>query len=207
MINIERVKNGVVYYYIKDDNNSKNTGIYKKEEDKKPKQIINLEVYDIDITNKNIYIVTKSKTSRSIVRFDLDGNSKKELSDKYIVNQIKCINDNIYFTTTKDYKLYVINKNDKIEKLTNNKVENIKNVVVYKENIFYVNSGNSNTLYKKNSTQDERIIKKNIESVQIDGNVIYYKIKDSIGIYKYDVLTENTAQLTSARTNEYICKN
>ena len=198
------VKNSVIYCYVLDN---KNSGVYKIDiKNNIEKQIILSEIYDFDVTDKNIYIVSKGTTSKSIIRFDLEGKNKKEISGKYIVSGIKCIENKIYFTTTKNSKLYVIYK-DNITKLTENIVKDIKNVVEYDGNVYYINSSDSNTLYLLNQNKNERIIKKNIEDIQIDGNIIYYRIKGLIGIFKYDIESKNTAQVTSVRTSKYICKN
>jgi len=67
----------------------------------------------------------------------------------------------------------------------------------------------NNTLYMINlkTGQEEQIIKKNIESIQVDNNIIYYKLLNTIGIYKYDIETGKGAQITSARTSEFVCIN
>ena len=198
------VKNSVVYCYITDDDC---TGIYKiDKENNIEKQIISSEVYDFDVTEKNLYVLLKGTTSRSIIRYDLEGRNKKDISGKYIVSGIKCIGDKIYFTTSKDNKLYVINK-EKIVKLTDNKVKSIKDIVEYNGNVYYINSSDSNTMYMIDQTKDERVLKKNIQDMQIDANIIYYRINSSIGIYKFDTESKNSAQVTSVRTNKYICKN
>ena len=201
------VNNKTLYYYLEVKKDKEKTGIYKIDKEGTPKLVINEEIFDMCVTDKNIYIIAKGKTSRSIIRYDTSGNNKKEISEKYIVNEIKYINSNVYFTTTKDYSLYVIDKNEKIQKITENKVKAIKNLIVYENNIFYINDSDNSTIYKINEEKEEMVLKKSVESIQVDGNIIYYKIKDAIGIFKYDILTGNTAQITSARTSEYICKN
>ena len=202
------VKNNIIYYYVVDKKDPQNTGVYKIDLNiSSENQIIAAEIFDMDITEKHIYIVSKGTTNRSVLRYDLEGKNKKEISEKYIISGIRCIEDKVYFTTTKNNKLYVIDKNKSITKITNNKIKNIKDVVEYNGNVYYINSSDNNTLYVVNSKTDERVLKKNIIDLQIDRNVIYFRIEGSIGIYKFDTETKNTAQVTSARTNKYICKN
>ena len=200
------VQENNIYYYYVDSKNNKNTGIYVFDTlDNIEKQIISAKIFDFDVSENYIYAVMSGTTSRSIFRFNLQGKFKKEISGKYIVNQIKCIENKVYFNTTKNYKLYYIDNG--INKITDNKVIDIFNVVKYNKNIYYINGSDNNTLYCKSQKSDERIIKKNIDSIEIDENIIYYKIKNTIEIYKYDTNTKNTAQVTSVRTSKYICKN
>ena len=75
--------------------------------------------------------------------------------------------------------------------------------------IYYINKGDGNTLYSLNlkTGKEERLIKKNISSIQMDKNIMYYSQSNSIGIYKYDVLSGKGEQVTSVRTNEFVCIN
>ena len=121
---------------------------------------------------------------------------------------MKCYNGNIYFINSSDSKLYVIKNNgESIIKLSNSKVSN-KQFVVYKDSLLYL-SKKDNSLYKLDlkTNKEEQVIKKNIQSIQNDENILYYKLSNNLGIYKYDILTNKTQQVTSVRTSEYICKN
>ena len=187
---------------------SMDDGIYRYNiESKELKQIIENKAEQLLINNNHIYVITKGKTSRSIIRYDLNGKNKKELSDKYIVSSMYISDEHIFFINLKEEKLYMMTKSgENIKKITDNKVRG-NNVLEYKGNIYYINSSDSNTLYHINlsSNVEEMAVKKNIDSIQIDGNIIYFK--SDIGIYKYNIETGKYEQITSVRALEYVCKN
>jgi len=186
-------------------------GIYKHSLDSgETKKIIDGKSYQIMLDNNNIYVITAGKTSNSIIKYNLNGKKEKELSDKYIVTSMTQTEKSIYFINSKDSKLYVVSKSGgDITKVIDNRISKACNIVCYKDNIFYINGEDNNTLYMYNikTNKQERIVKKNIVSMQIDGNIIYYTISGTIGIHKYDITTGKTVQITSARTSEYVCVN
>lgn len=198
------IKNGKIYIRTSD-------GIYKYDMiTKEQKQIIKGKNYQMIVDNNNIFVIGEGKTSKSIIRYNLNGANKTQLSDTYIVTSMNVINDSIFFVNSKDSKIYMVSKNGSVvKKITDNKIKQNTEIVKYKDNIYYINSNDGNTLYTVNlkTGAEERVIKKNIESVQIDNNIIYYKLMNSLGIYKYDIELGKTAQITSVRTSEYICIN
>ena len=173
-------------------------------------KIIDEKVHQMIVKDNELYVIAPGKTSKSIIRYNLNGKKQQELSEKYIVSNMTVYGDDIYFINSKDSRLYIANKNgDNIEKVLDNKIEKINNIIFYKDIIYYINKDDSNTLYMYNTKtqKQERVIKKNLSSVQVDGSIIYYTVSGAIGIYKYDITTGRTAQITSARTSEYICIN
>lgn len=174
------------------------------------KKIIAGKTYKLLVDVSNIYVITDGKTSKSIVKYNLSGEKDKELTEKYSVSNMYLENNNIYFINAKDSKIYSVSKSGgEVNKITDKKTITKNGIVCYKDSLYYINKDDSNTLYEVNlkTGKQERVIKKDIESVQIDGSNIYYKLSNAIGIYKYDIQTKNTSQVTSARTTEYICIN
>ncbi len=174
------------------------------------KKIIDCKAQQMLLDGNNMYVIAAGKTSASIIKYSLSGRKEKELSEKYIVAGMLLNNDNIYFINSKDSKLYVVSKSGgEIQKVIDNKIAKITDIVFYKDIIYYINKDDSNTLYMCNlkTNVHERVVKKNITSIQIDANIIYYTVGDTIGINKFDVVTGKTAQITSARAEEYICIN
>lgn len=211
--NKEKVLEKEILDYIIKENNiflRTNDGIYKYDiSSKELKQIIKDKADQMLLDSNNIYVIAAGKTSKSIIKYNLKGDGKKQLSDKYIVESIYLSDTNIYFVNSKDSKMYSLSKSGgEITKLTDNKV-NGNNIIEYKGNIYYVNKSDGNTLYDINLKKgtNERVVKMNIESIQMDGTNIYFKLDGAIGIYKYNIETGKTAQVTSARALEYICIN
>ena len=186
-------------------------GIYKYDvTSKEISKIIDGKIYELLADDNNLFLITEGKTSKSIIRYNLNGKNEKQLSDKYIVSNMLLSSNNIYFINSKDSKIYSVAKSGgDIKKISNNKVPGENSMLCYKDNIYYINKDDSNTLYTINlkTGKEERGIKKNIASIQIDSSVIYYNISNSIGIYKYDIETGKSAQVTSARTSEFVCIN
>lgn len=212
---LQLTKRNVTAYDIKENNvyyicsTKKEKGLYKYNlESRKDVKLVSGDFYYIQLADEGIYTTSKATTSKSAVKYGFDGKGKKILSNKYIVSNMTCYNGNIYFINSSDSKLYVIKNNgESIIKLSNSKVSN-KQFVVYKDNLLYL-SKKDNSLYKLDlkTNKEEQVIKKNIQSIQNDENILYYKLSNNLGIYKYDILTNKTQQVTSVRTSEYICKN
>lgn len=183
------------------------TGIYKYNiNSKELKQIIKGKSYQMIVNDSGIYIIAPGKTNKSIIRYNLNGYNKTLLSGTYIASSIRILDNNLYFINSKDAKIYTI-VNDEIKKVTNNKTKS--NIVKYKECIYYINASDNNTLYCTNlqTLEEKRLVKKNIASIQIDANIIYYKLANSLEIHKYDIETGKTSAVTSIRGSEYICIN
>lgn len=197
------ITDSVIYIRKKD-------GIYKYNRvTKETTKIIDGTCYQMTLDNKDLYVITSGKTSKSIVKYNLNGTKKEQLSGTYIVSYMYISNDYIYFINSKDSKVYSISKSGgEIKKIINNEVKN-NGLVEYKGNIYYINKSDGNTLYhiNLNLNTEERVIKKNIESIQINNDIIYFNIANDIEIYKYGINTGKISKITSARTEEYICVN
>lgn len=188
-----------------------NDGVYKYDATSKvANKIIDSKVDKLLADDNNLFVIAEGKTSKSIIRYNLNGKGEKQLSEKYIVSNMYLFGDVIYFINSKDSKIYSVSKSGgEIKKVSDEKAPQENSMVYYKDNLYYINKDDSNTLYRVNVKTGEKVqvIKKNISSVQIDDNVIYYSLSNSIGIYKYDVETGKNAQVTSVRTSEFVCIN
>lgn len=196
--------NNAIYIQTKNDVQRYNT------ETNELKQIIKGKTEKILVSNNSIYVIAAGKTEKSIIRYNLNGEGKKQLSEKYIVKSMKIIEDNVYFVNSNDSKLYVVPKNGgDIKVVSKGKTNSADNLASYNDNIYYINIGDENTLYSHNTKTGEEkcIVKKNISSLQMDGKILYYNLNNSIGIYRLDIESGKTEQVTSARTKQYICKN
>ena len=198
------VTNEKIYIATKD-------GVYVLEENlQDAKKIINHKVQKMVVFGNEIFCIAQGKTNQSIIKYNLNGANKTVVSEKYIVKDFFVTKDKIYFVNSKDSKIYSVTKTgNKIKKITDSKIKANTSIAFYQNNAYYINASDNNTLYKIDLTtnKQEQVIKKNIESIQIDDTIIYYKLYNNLGIYKYEVLTNKTTQITSIRSKEYICKN
>ena len=201
-------------------NTKKDTGIYEvNTETREIKQIIQGTVYQMASDGKYIYIVGPGKTNKSIIRYLLNGSNRTQITDKQIVSRIVLNGDNIYFTNESEGNaLYSVSKSGKnITRRSEGKIyisNNTKkdlvgeNSYAIKEGfIYYINSSKDNTLYSINMTngKEKQLVNKRVDTLQLEGNSIYFKPADSIGMYKYNLESGKSEQVTNARTNEYIC--
>lgn len=199
-------------YYIIDNKlyYSNNDGIYLLENDEK-KQIVKGDIKQFQIEDKFIYVIMPSKTHKSIVRFNLNGKSKLDMTDKQIVSKMLVQNGKVYFINESDKnRLYVTDtKSTKI--IIKNSILNNDNInfAIGNNDIYYINNSSDNTLcrYNLKSGKDEVIVKKNVSDIDLVQNTLYYRIKNNLGIFKLNVETGKKEQLTSARTDEYILIN
>lgn len=196
-----------IYAYIKGGDSS---GVYKINiSTGEEKHIIAGDIYQLEITTNNIYVISNGTTSKSIIRYNLEGEAKQELSEKYIVSNFKIIGNDLYFINS-DEKIYKIS-NKNISKVSDVKagVKSRESLACIENFVYYIDKDDSNALHRINLTNGEniRVVKKSISTMQQDGNIIYYTIPNAIGIFKYEMVTGKDMQVTSARSSEYICKN
>lgn len=197
------VKEGYIFF-------TTNEGIYKYNiNSKESSKIINGKVYQMQVSDNNIYVIADGKTSKSIIKYDLNGGNKQELSESYTVENMYVSQDKILFTNTKDNGIYSVSKNDKKITNTSKNQVNGNNLVEYKGNVYYINKSDNNTLYRINinTQKEEKVVDKNISSIQLVDNIIYYNTANGISIYKYGIETGKTDKVTSVRASEYICIN
>ena len=212
------VKGNKIYYYTT-NKDSKKTGVYVYDKDsEKSSMIINAEVTQFVMDDTYIFVVTKGKTAKSIVRYNINGSGRTVLTNKEIVSHIMLNGANIYFVA--DELLYKINKSGKdLTKLSTDKIYldadvkkgySLENMVAVKNHmIYYINKSEKNVLCALDTNKNEKqnITKKAIESVKIVEHILYFKINSELGFYKVNLETGKMEQITSIRGSEYVCIN
>lgn len=210
------ILNDNIYVYI---NENKHKGIYKILNGKE-KLIITGAIYQMVADDKNIYVVTEAATSKSIVKFDLNGKNKQILTNKQIVSNIFMGQNNIYYANrTDNSKIYYVSKNGKnVGKLTDNSVQsyvkeenyfNNNAIMIEKDNYLYYIDKNKSNVFRVNlqNLKQELIINKSITTIQNSNGNIYYTKSGDIGIYSYDEVNNYSEKITSVRTSEYVVLN
>ena len=139
LVNYEKVQfidKKVKDYIIKDRNIyiQLDTGINRYDiEAKKLTEILSQKVYKMLLDGNYLYAISEGKTSKSIIRYNLNGKNAKQLSEKYIVSDIYITEDNIYFINSKDSKIYSVSKSGgTINKINDNKVLTGSKILCYK---------------------------------------------------------------------------
>lgn len=215
----EYIIRGNKIYYYSVNKKSEKTGIYVYDIDaKKSSQLITAEVTQFVMDDMYIFVVTKGKTAKSIVRYNINGSGRTVLTDKEIVSHMMLNGSSIYFVA--DELLYKMNKNGKdITKLTENKLYldpdikggySLENMIAVKNHlVYYINKNENNILHviDMNKKEEQALTKKAVESIKIVDHILYFKLNSDLAFYKVNLETGKMEQITSIRGSEYICIN
>lgn len=206
---IEVLKDSIKSYYILNNKvyYSTKKGIYIYDiESKKQDLIIEKNAEQFIVQDEYIYIIAPSKTSKSVIRYNLNGKDKLDITDKEIVSKMEVLDNKIYYINSSDKdRIYVVNTNGKNkQKLTDTGAINVK---VTQTDVYFVTSENVLNKINLKSSKEETIVKKNITNLDIVDNVFYYTIKNDLGIYRINLETGKKDKITSVRADEYICIN
>ncbi len=215
----EYIVRGNKIYYYSVNKKAEKTGIYVYDIDtKKSVQLINAEVTQFVMDDMYIFVVTKGKTAKSIVRYNINGSGRTVLTNKEIVSHVMLNGSSVYFVA--DEMLYKMNKSGKdITKLTDNKVYldadvkagySLENMVAVKNHlVYYINKNEKNILYviDMNKKEEQALTKKAVESLKIVDHILYFKLNSDLAFYKVNLETGKMEQITSIRGSEYICIN
>ncbi len=199
-----------IYVYLNGE--GVETGVYYLDEKNELSKIISGEILQLLVDNNNIYIVNKDK---NIVRYNKDGKGEtvlvKDASSGGIVQDDK----NIYFVNIKDgNKLYKIAKSNR-QVTAISKTGAVSNAYigmdgysymgVYDNIVYYINTKDGNKLYKSSASlkEDQKVLEDNVQILDMINGTIFYKVKDDIGVYRYDIANGISSQVTSARVIEF----
>lgn len=204
------IYNDEVYAYISGD--GIDAGVYLLDKKNKVKMIVSGGVQQLLVDKPNIYIVDKNK---NIVRYKKDGTGAETLISNSASASMVQDAKGIYFVNIKDSnKLYRIDKSSKkVEKVS--KTATLSSafvgmngnsfVGVYDNVAYYINTKDSNKLYKSsvNDKEDKVVLEDSIEILDVIDSTIFYKVRNDIGVYRYDILNGISSQVTSARVVEF----
>jgi len=188
------------------------TGIYTLGKKNKLNKLISGEVLQLLVDKDNIFLVDSSK---NIVKYNKKGEEGKTIVANSASASIIQDEKNIYFVNVNDSnKLYRVDKKgEKIQQIS--KTATLKNSTskingneffgVYDDVVYYINTNDSNKLYKSSINQeaDEVVLEDTIEILDIINSTIFYKVKNDIGVYRYDIINGISSQVTSARVVEF----
>ncbi len=201
-------------YYIETGNNK------LKYFDINTKQIIDLGIENVSeliIDENNLFTVIDAKTKKSLVRYDKNGENKAELTKDSNVSYIVQDASHIYFVNKKDEnKIYVIEKSGnnetKLDDITSvadkgeiKEIDGSKYMYIEDNFLYYINSADSNTLWKINldSKEKTQVISLSIEILQNIKGTVFYKVKNEMGVYLYAYSNNFMSQVTRRKLKEF----
>ena len=201
-------------YYIENGNNK------LKYFDINTKQITDLGIENVSeliIDENNLFTVIDAKTKKSLVRYDKNGENKAELTKDSNVSYIVQDASHIYFVNKKDEnKIYVIEKSGnnetKLDDITSvadkgeiKEIDGSKYMYIEDNFLYYINSADSNTLWKINldSKEKTQVISLSIEILQNIKGTVFYKVKNEMGVYLYTYSNNFMSQVTRRKLKEF----
>ncbi len=184
------------------------------------------EISDLKIDNasellldeNNMYATIDEKTKKILVKYDLNGQNKKVLSDSCNISYIIQKDDKIYFVNKGDSnKLYIINKDgsglskiDDISSISDNgnitEIDGSNYMFVNDNNLYYINVDDSNTLWKINlgTKEKQKVISMSVQYLYIIEDTVFYKVKNEMGVYLYNAKTGFLSQVTKRKVKDFV---
>ena len=120
-------------------------------------------------------------------------------------------------TIIKNAKIYTINKDgtgriklaDICSVTDSGVVKNIdgsKYMYVYNNNLYYVNSADNYSLWKYdlNTKENTKEISMQVELLQNVNETVFYRVKDSVGVYLYNSDTKFMSEITKRKVKEFL---
>lgn len=175
-------------------------------------------ICEIVVDAKNIFIVKDEKTKKQLYKLEKDGNNIVKMANDANVSYIICDEERLYFVNkSDDNKIYSINKDGSdykrvadIKSVTDTGVlkdiDGSKYMYINNRCLFYINSGDENSLWKYDLDTGENVkeISMQVEILQNVGSTVFYKIKNSVGVYLYNTETKFMSEITKRKVKEFI---
>ena len=187
-----------------------NTGEVKDLDSTSVKEIVTNESY--------IFVVMNNGVEKALYRYNNLGEDRTQLTSDINVSYLIEDNGTIYFTNKKDSNhIYKIKEDGSgLSKLGDIKgvaddgvikeVDGKKYFFIQDNTLYYVNSGDENTLwgYNLDTNENTKIISASIELLQNIDDTIFYKIDKEMGVYLYNYNTRFMSLVTKRRVKEFV---
>ena len=201
--------------YFTSGNNNKLNAL--NEETKKVTDLGIDNIVEIVVDKDYLFLVQDKKTKKILVRIDKNGKNKKELVNKEDVSYIIEDLNNIYYVNKgDDNKIYNITKdgknNQKLADIVSTsdkgdvrEIDGSKYMVVNMGYLYYINTKDNNSLWKLNLATKENSVEISvpIEILQNAQGTLFYKMKNEMGVYLYNVETKFMSQVTKRKVKEF----
>lgn len=176
------------------------------------------QAIEILIDDNNIFVVKDEKIKKRLYSYDKSGGNEKLLDKNSNVSYVIQNGNCLYFVNKDDEnKIYVINKDgsectkvDDISSVTDSgvvkNIDGSKYMYVYNNNLYYVNSNDNYSLWKYNLETKENVkeISMQVELLQNVNETVFYKVKNSVGVYLYNADTKFMSEITKRKVKEFI---
>lgn len=204
----------VIYYITKEENTIHSFNVTNNED--KNLEISNVKEVLVDETN--LYLCVTDLEKSKLIKYDKEGKNKIDLTKKEKVSYIIENGDKIYFVNkSDDNKIYSVNKDgtdlkkvldikSKSDKGDTIYIAGNKYMFVYENFLYYINTEDNDTLWKASllSDEKEKILYSSLEMLEFYENTIFYKNKNEMGVYLYNLNTKFTAQISPKLIKEFI---
>lgn len=208
-----KVDNNGLYYICEADSKLK----YINLENKEIKDFGMNNVSEILIDEFNIFVVKDQKTQKVLFRYDKEGKNELVLTKNSNVSYVIKDDKNIYFVNKKDNnKIYKVGKDgNNEEKLADicsisdkgdiKEIDGSKNMFINNGELYYINIEDGDTLWKTNLSSKEKtkVMYVQVEILQNVDNTCYYKVKNEMGVYLYNLETNFMSQISKRKVKEF----
>ena len=215
-------ENNVDKYVVKDEEIyiifGDNEELKKLNPDTKELTSLNVDnVAEVLVDKEKLFLVQDEKTKKILVSINKDGTDKKDIVTDANVSYIIQDAGSIYYVNKADEnKIYVVGKdgsgNKKLADISSNsdkgdlkEIDGSKYMVVNLGYLYYINSKENNTLWKINIATKENGVEVSvpIEILQNEDSTLFYKMKNEMGVYLYNVETKFMSQVTQRKVKEF----
>ena len=208
-----KIDNNGLYYICEADFKLK----YINLENKEIKDFGMNNVSEILIDESNIFVVKDQKTQKVLFRYDKECKNELVLTKNSNVSYVIKDDSNIYFVNKKDNnKIYKVGKDgNNEEKLADicsisdkgdiKEIDGSKNMFVNNGDLYYINIEDGDTLWKINLSSKEKtkVMYVQVEILQNVNNTCYYKVKNEMGVYLYNLKTNFMSQISKRKVKEF----
>ena len=174
-------------------------------------------IVEILVDDDYIFAVKDLKTKKVLLRINKDGNDLKELvNDQNVSYIIQDMNSIYYVNKADEDKIYTVSKegtdNEKLADICSNsdsgdlkEIDGSKYMVVNMGYLYYINSKENYNLWKLNlATKDNsKEISVPVEILQNVDGTLFYKMKNEMGVYLYNLESKFMSQVTKRKVKEF----
>lgn len=208
-----KLDNNRLYYICESDFKLR----YINLENKEMKDLAMNNVSEVLVDANNIFVVKDQKTQKSVFKYDKEGQNELALTKNSNVSYVIQDDKSIYYVNKNDNnRIYKVGKDgsneDKLADISSvsdkgeiKEIDGSKNMFVNNGELYYINVEDSDTLWKINLSNKEKnkVMYVQVEILQNVDNTCYYKVKNEMGVYLYNLDTNFMSQISKRKVKEF----